>query len=61
MKYIQYVNILHQFTIIYEYNKPLELKKPLFGLKWWGGGGGYVFQQKYNIIMYINIHSFISR
>ena len=53
MKYIQYVNILHQFTIIYEKNKHLGLKKPLFGLKWGGGGGGakYVFQQKYNIIM----------
>ena len=41
MKYIQYVNILHQLTIIYEKNKHLELKKPLFGLKW-GGGGDFV-------------------
>ena len=49
MKYIQYVNILHQFTKNYGKNKHLEPKKPLFGLKW--RGGGYVFQQKYNIIM----------
>ena len=34
MKYIQYVTILHQFTIIYEKNKHLELKKPLFGMKY---------------------------
>ena len=45
MKYIQYVNILHQFTIIYEKNKHVELKKQLFGPKWVGVGQNMFFNK----------------